>query len=93
VLRVTTYFSPESLGIHQQRIPTNRGNAYMLPHAIGNPRSLRHGEIQPSWDCKNTGAPGNGEVDATPDNAACTIQPDFPPIFGGKAFPQLYADP
>jgi virulence factor Mce-like protein len=97
VLRVTAWFSPESLGIHSNRIPTNRGNAYMLPYAIGNPRSSRFGEPFYSWDCDpSVGAPGanaKGEVHATEDNAGCTVQPDWPQAFGGGAFPQLRPDP
>jgi hypothetical protein len=32
-------------------------------------------------------------VQATPENAACTVQPNWPSSFGGKAFPRLFADP
>jgi phospholipid/cholesterol/gamma-HCH transport system substrate-binding protein len=96
-LRVTAWFSPETLGIHRTRLPTNRGNAYFLPYAIGNPRSSRFGEPHYSWDCKpSIGAPGanaQGEVRATEDNPGCTVQPDWPRAFGGGAFPQLVADP
>jgi ABC-type transporter Mla subunit MlaD len=89
VLRVTAWIAGESLGIHQRRLDTNRGNAYLLPNAIGNPRSASFGEVEYNWDCK----PSGGEVQATPDNAACTVQPEFPPAFGGKDLPQLFADP
>jgi phospholipid/cholesterol/gamma-HCH transport system substrate-binding protein len=97
VLRVTAWFSPESLGIHRNRLSTNRGNAYMLPDAIGNPRSSRFGEPLYSWDCKPSigaqGANARGEVHATEQNAGCTVQPDWPAAFGGGAFPQLRTDP
>jgi hypothetical protein len=97
VLRVTTWFSPETLGIHQKRLSTNRGNTYLLPDAFGNPRSASFGEVEYNWDCKpSIGSPGansQGEVHATEDNAACTVQPNWPSAFGGKAFPQLRADP
>jgi phospholipid/cholesterol/gamma-HCH transport system substrate-binding protein len=88
-LRVTAYFSPETLGIHQRRLATNRGNAYKLPDAIGSPDALRNEDGQWDWDC----APSGGEKPAEPDDAACTVQPDFPDAFGGEAFPQLLPDP
>jgi len=49
----------ESLSIHPQRLRTNRGNGYLLPFAIGNPRSNANNEVFPSFDCNNTGV---GEV-------------------------------
>jgi phospholipid/cholesterol/gamma-HCH transport system substrate-binding protein len=89
VLRVTAWFSPESLGIHQERIPTNRGNAYKLRDAIFNPESLSVGDNVWDWDCTNAG----GEKEAEPDDAACTVQPDYPRAFGGESYPQLFPDP
>jgi phospholipid/cholesterol/gamma-HCH transport system substrate-binding protein len=97
VLRVTAWLSEESLGIHRRRLSTNRGNAYLLPDAIGNPRSASFGEVEYNWDCiPSMGSPGaneKGEVEATLNNAACTVQPNWPSSFGGSAFPRIFADP
>ena len=68
--RQMSIFHGESLSIHPTRLRTNRGNGYLLPFAIGNPRSNAEDEVFPSFDCLNTGAPGNGEViyaNAAPD--------------------------
>ena len=50
--------SPETLSIHQQRLPTNRGNGYIQPFGIGNPFSASQNELFPSHDCDNTTASG-----------------------------------
>ena len=60
--RQMVILNAESLSIHPQRLRTNRGNGYLLPFAIGNPRSNATNEVFPSFDCNNTGAGGNGEV-------------------------------
>ena len=46
----------ESVGIHRQRVRSNRGNAYLPPVYTGRETSRRL--IQPNWDCK----PSGGEV-------------------------------
>jgi hypothetical protein len=48
----------ESLALWTDRLSTNRGNGYLLPYAIGNPRSASQDEVWPSFDCQNTGATG-----------------------------------
>jgi hypothetical protein len=90
VLRTMNTFNAESLGVHPNRLATNRGNSYIRPFEYLNPRSLSFGLGIPSFDCDNTGV---GEKTAQPNNAACTIQPPFPDIFGGKANPMLFPDP
>ena len=49
----------ESLGIHRERVSSNRGNAY-LPPVI--PQETAKHLALPSWDCK----PSGGEVEAEP---------------------------
>jgi len=70
----------ESIGIHQNRLSSNRGNAYLPPVYTGRETSRRL--IQPNWDCK----PSGGEVEAKPAPAgatvACFTQPDQ--LFKGK---------
>jgi phospholipid/cholesterol/gamma-HCH transport system substrate-binding protein len=61
--------SPESLSIYPTRLPTNRGNGYLQPYAIGTPNSTHQGELFPNHDCDNTGASGGlggGQVTRDP---------------------------
>lgn len=51
-LRQISYTSPESLAIHPNRLPTNRGNAYKGPGVLNAPTTARRG-IFPNFDCKN----------------------------------------
>ena len=74
----------ESIGIHRQRLSTNRGNAYLPPVFTGRQTARRL--IQPNWDCK----PSGGEQDAQPSSApggagaqpACWVAPKL--FFQGK---------
>jgi phospholipid/cholesterol/gamma-HCH transport system substrate-binding protein len=81
---------PETLSLSQTRDANNRGNDY--------PSSLWLGQIfpgtpgkpvndwgLPAWDCRNTGASGNGQQTSTPStsassngNQACWVQPILP---------------
>jgi phospholipid/cholesterol/gamma-HCH transport system substrate-binding protein len=94
-LRQLGYFSQESLAIYAERAETNRGNGYLPPNFFGDPRLFRF-SIFPNFDCDNTGAPGNGEVNNNPPQvgvANCFVVGDFPAQFGGGRAPDLYADP
>ncbi len=51
-LRILSYISPETLSIYQNRLPTNRGNAYGPPNSILVQGSAKKG-IFPNFDCKN----------------------------------------
>ena len=53
----------ESIGIHRNRLSSNRGNAYLPPVFTG-PETARR-LIQPNWDC----VPSGGPVDARPSSA------------------------
>jgi phospholipid/cholesterol/gamma-HCH transport system substrate-binding protein len=44
----------ESLAIHQSRLPTNRGNGYLQPFAIGSFYPTTQAAIFPNHDCDNT---------------------------------------
>jgi phospholipid/cholesterol/gamma-HCH transport system substrate-binding protein len=70
----------ESIGIHRNRLSSNRGNSYLPPIYTGRETSRRL--IQPNWDCN----PSGGEVDAKPApvgaTVACFTQPNM--IFKGK---------
>jgi phospholipid/cholesterol/gamma-HCH transport system substrate-binding protein len=90
VLRQLSYLSAESLAVYPSRPATNRGNGYLQPLAINSPESASHG-ISPSFDCNNSGEiPASG---ATADKAPCWVAGSFPPEFGGKHAPQVFADP
>jgi ABC-type transporter Mla subunit MlaD len=54
ISRQMLMLTPESLSIYPSRLPTNRGNGYLQPFAIGNPYSSSQAEIFPSHDCSNT---------------------------------------
>jgi phospholipid/cholesterol/gamma-HCH transport system substrate-binding protein len=51
-LRILSYFSAESLSVNQNRLPTNRGNAYGPPNSILVQGAAAKG-IFPNFDCKN----------------------------------------
>ncbi|HEX8068139.1 MAG TPA: MlaD family protein [Thermoleophilaceae bacterium] len=72
----------ESIGIHQTRLSTNRGNAYMPP-IIGNYDTARW-RIYPNWDCiPATGQPG-GAIEGSPgppSRPPCFVRPN-PPYHG-----------
>ncbi len=79
-LRQLSVSGLESVGIHRQRVRSNRGNAYLPPIYTGRETSRRL--IQPNWDCK----PSGGEVDARSSPAgstpACWVPPNL--LFKGK---------
>ena len=78
MLRIASYFSPETLSIWPTRLPTNRGNAYFNPSTAKHPESTGfYGQnaagkgIFPNWDCKNLNftplvGPPNGKVTENP---------------------------
>jgi phospholipid/cholesterol/gamma-HCH transport system substrate-binding protein len=71
----------ESLGIHRERVSSNRGNSY-LPPVIPSRETAKRKAL-PSWDCN----PSDGEVDARPAPVGavvgCWVQPLFP--FKGRS--------
>ncbi len=70
----------ESIGIHRNRLSSNRGNAYLPPIFTGRETSRRL--VQPNWDCK----PSGGEVESKPApvgaTVACFTKPNL--LFKGK---------
>ncbi len=75
---------PETLSFAPTRDPNNRGNTYPLPLWLpgGTPADGRNGNL-PAWDCRNTGAPGNGttggNVSGQPQpEQPCWVQPTLP---------------
>jgi hypothetical protein len=83
-------FSPvgaETLSIFPSRDANNRGNTYPSSLWLANPQNLIKGNF-PSWDCKNTGAPGDGSVTAINVPAigrpACWVAPPLPGAAAGQ---------
>jgi len=82
---------PETLSLGaSNRDANNRGDTYPNPLWLADPEDLVQ-NIAGSWDCRNTGAPGNGSE--TNSNApgpaghpACWVQPRLP---GAKALYQI----
>jgi|HubBroStandDraft_6_1064221.scaffolds.fasta_scaffold60605_4 phospholipid/cholesterol/gamma-HCH transport system substrate-binding protein len=79
-------FSPtgaETLSLAPNRDSNNRGNTYPGPVWLANPQIFTKGNF-PAWDCKNTGAGGDGSVGAsgsagTPGSQeACWVAPTLP---------------
>ncbi len=73
-------FSPvgsETLSFAANRDSNNRGNTYPGPTWLANPQVLAKGNF-PSWDCKNTGAGGDGSEPANGSQEACWVAPTLP---------------
>ncbi|HEY8626236.1 MAG TPA: MlaD family protein [Solirubrobacteraceae bacterium] len=95
----------ETLSFAPKRDSDNRGNTYPPPLWLADPRSFSAGGkfpgsfALPSWDCNNTGAPGDGSKPATgaptmftQGQQACWVAPPLGPLLGqsGK-FPRVVA--
>jgi len=95
-LRQLTYLGAESLSIHPQRLPTNRGNAYLQPGVLNAEFSAKAG-IFPNFDCNPSGGQrraGDGKSPEVGESfAPCVVGDEFPDEFGGKRAPNLFADP
>jgi phospholipid/cholesterol/gamma-HCH transport system substrate-binding protein len=59
----------ESAGIFRQRLPTDRGNSYLGPLALNDPRTNQF-QIFPNFDCK----PSGGETKPSGNNPGCIVQ-------------------
>jgi phospholipid/cholesterol/gamma-HCH transport system substrate-binding protein len=88
---------PETLSFAPNRDSNNRGNTYPPSLWLADSRDLSNGNF-PSWDCKNTGAPGDGSQPASgPDapapgaNEACWVAPELPGASGQYQIPHILA--
>ncbi|MGH2859067.1 MAG: MlaD family protein [Solirubrobacteraceae bacterium] len=96
---------PETLSFAANRDPNNRGNTYPPPLWLANQLNFSAGGSYPgsfafpSWDCGNTGAPGDGSKPAAPPTGpsqtatpACWVAPPLAALLhqAGK-FPHLTA--
>jgi phospholipid/cholesterol/gamma-HCH transport system substrate-binding protein len=84
-LRQFSPVGPETVSLYANRDANNRGNTYPTPLWLAQPENLQKGNF-PSWDCNNTGAPGNGsesaDTSAVGGHEACWVAPTLP---GAKA--------
>jgi virulence factor Mce-like protein len=72
---------PESLAIYPTRLAENRGNTYPPP-LWGQGASLLDNGILPSWDCNNTGAPGDGTIAPGGGTVPCWVAPPLGNLIG-----------
>ena len=80
-------FSPvgsETLSLAANRDSNNRGNTYPGPTWLADPQALARGNFA-SWDCKNTGARGDGSgptnnipAGSPGSQEACWVAPTLP---------------
>jgi virulence factor Mce-like protein len=86
--------SSETLSLFGTRDPNNRGNTYPPPLWLTDPTNFKQGTLG-SWDCKNTGAAGDGEIpaDNTPvaGHQACWLAPALPGAAGKSQVPHISA--
>ncbi len=89
-LRQFAPVGPQTSGLAATRDPNSRGNTYPPPLWLADPKSFSAGGkypgsfALPSWDCRSTGAPGNGSRPATDTNQACRVAPPLPGAKPGR---------
>jgi len=79
---------PQTSGLASKRDPNSRGNTYPPSLWLADPKSFSAGGnfpgsfALPSWDCRPTGAPGDGsrpaQLTPTPGVQACRVAPTLP---------------
>jgi virulence factor Mce-like protein len=96
-LRQFSPTGPETLSFAPNRDPNNRGNTYPPSLWLADPNDAAKGNF-PSWDCKNTGAPGDGSQPASGPPApapgsteACWVAPKLPGATGQYQIPHILA--
>jgi virulence factor Mce-like protein len=103
-LRQFQPIGPETLSLAASRDPQNRGNTYPQPLWLADPKSFSAGGKYPgsfalqSWDCNNTGAPGDGSQPTSGPTStatqlgtpACWVQPPLGQLLGQpQKFPHV----
>jgi hypothetical protein len=85
-LRQFSISNTRGVALAQTRPTYERGNAYPLPNYMKRLRPL--GGITESFDCANTGFPGDGSrPDPAQGEPPCFVMP--PHLFDGKQFPRI----
>ena len=93
ILRQLSPFGQETLGIHQNRLPTNRGNTYFEPLALSS-QATASGDMFPNWDCNNNGGDKPKQVNPPPASSipACFTQRPVTSQGRTQAFPNVSAE-
>jgi hypothetical protein len=88
---------PETLSFAPNRDPNNRGDTYPTPLWLADPNVAAKSNY-PSWDCRNTGAGGDGSVSSnglpagTPGSQeACWVAPPQPGAPAPSTSPHILA--
>ena len=95
-LRQFSPVGPQTSGLASARDVNSRGNTYPPSLWLADPQSFSAGGkypgsfALPSWDCKSTGAPGNGSRPATSSEQACWVAPTLPGAKPGQ-IPRILA--
>ena len=95
-LRQFSPVGPQTSGLASARDVNSRGNTYPPSLWLADPQSFSAGGkyrgsfALPSWDCKSTGAPGNGSRQATSTEQACWVAPTLPGAKPGQ-IPRILA--
>ncbi|HET9074651.1 MAG TPA: MlaD family protein [Solirubrobacteraceae bacterium] len=80
---------PETFALQANRDPNNRGNTYPPPVWLNTHADFVNGNF-PSFDCHNTGSPGDGSQPASSTAPACWVAPPLPGAQPGQ-IPHLLA--
>jgi phospholipid/cholesterol/gamma-HCH transport system substrate-binding protein len=95
-LRQFSPIGPQTSGLASTRDPNSRGNTYPPSLWLADPLSFTAGGkypgsfALPSFDCKSTGASGNGSRPASATTQACWVAPTLPGAKPGQ-IPHLLA--
>jgi hypothetical protein len=83
--------------VRPSRDSNNRGNTYPPSTWLADPHVAANGNY-PAWDCKSTGAPGDGSQPASGppapapgSNEACWVAPALPGAAGPSQIPHILA--
>jgi phospholipid/cholesterol/gamma-HCH transport system substrate-binding protein len=91
-LRQFSPVGPETLSFFANRDSGNRGNTYPPSLWLADPKVLQKGAL-PAWDCKNTGAGGDGSVPPlnipVVGHPACWVAPPLPGAVGSYTIPHI----
>ncbi|HEV2061338.1 MAG TPA: MlaD family protein [Solirubrobacteraceae bacterium] len=77
---------PDTVAVHPNRRPENRGNTYINPLSLVGPEAAARGIIA-AYDCKNV--PGEGDKPSNEDTPACFIQPPYQFSGALRKFPHV----
>ncbi|MFZ0376594.1 MAG: hypothetical protein WAL38_02095, partial [Solirubrobacteraceae bacterium] len=96
-LRQESPVGPETLSFSPNRDSNNRGDTYPAPTWLDNVANFTEGDY-PAWDCKNSGASGDGSTGGNGDSSStpgaeqpCWVAPLLPGAPGQYQIPHIGA--